>query len=491
MRRSLWAVSALFAMNAFASVNVQKIQEQNLASNAKWTAGHTWVSDLPRDQVRRMIGNREVVRDNLDYSDAYSKSATYESVDWRNMDGINWLAPVMNQGNCGSCVAFATVATLEASVSIANKTPWLNPRFSPQQLFACGGAKCEQGWFPSSGANFVKNKGIVDNSCAPYTMGSDGKDVACRQFCNGQADRTYKAADTFSPSGIFTSNSVAKVKEALKKGPLITSMTVYEDFLTYTGGIYKSSSSHSVGGHAVSIVGFNDAERYWIVRNSWGEDWGEKGFVRVSWDDKSGVGSSTIGFVIKPATTVSVMKPAENDYISGEFIPSVKSDRDGDYVVQLMKDGADVAMNERGVAFNTAGLADGKYELQVRDRNNAQNRSLVRGFTIVNSAPSMHVSFTPADDADYNSPITDRHEFNITVDSTPVMPQTIDMIVTDMNGVVITKRTTDVVMKSMKLGFRFNSIPSGDYMFFLRLNMPVGGQMTSVDSDKLHVTVKN
>jgi hypothetical protein len=487
----LLTIGAALSMNAFAAVNVELIQQKIVAQKAQWTAGRTWVSDLPEAQVRRMMGNREVVKDNLDYSDAYSKSATYESVDWRNMNGINWLAPVMNQGNCGSCVAFATVGTLEASVSIANKTPWLNPRFSPQHLFACGGAKCEQGWYPDSGAAFVKSKGIVDNACSPYTMGSDGKDVACKQFCNDQSSRTYKAADTFKPSGLFTSNSVQKVKDALKKGPLVTSLTVYEDFLTYTGGIYKSVSSKSVGGHAVSIVGYNDAERYWIVRNSWGEDWGEKGFIRVSWDDKSGVGSSTIGFTITPHDTVSVMSPAENDYVSGEVMVKTQSSRSGDFDVKLMKDGKEISTTRSGSAINTNGLEDGKYEMLAVSTTDVTVKSFTRGFTVMNGHPSMHISFTSADDTNYGGPVTDRHLFNITVDSTPVMPQTLDIMLTDTNGKLVTKRTTDVVLKSMKLGFRFNSVPSGDYIIFFRANMPSGGKMMSVDSDKMRVTIKN
>src|SRR5581483_8309882 len=112
-----------------------------------------------------MLGSTRPPAGRLDFSGIHAKGAS--SLDWRNMNGVNWLGPVMNQGNCGSCVAFATVATLEGRTSIAAGFPTLRPTFSPQQLFACGGGACEQGWQPSSAADFLQNTGIVDEACLP------------------------------------------------------------------------------------------------------------------------------------------------------------------------------------------------------------------------------------------------------------------------------------------------------------------------------------
>ncbi|MFL5785535.1 MAG: C1 family peptidase, partial [Bacteriovoracaceae bacterium] len=247
--RLLFTMMALgLSLSSFAAINVSEVQNKINATGANWVARSSWVSELAPREQKRLMGARDVVVNSLDYSDAYSKSMTYESVDWRNMNGVNWLGDVMNQGNCGSCVAFATIATLEASTSISMNAPWLRPMFSPQALFACGGGGCEMGWYTDSGASTVKSKGVLDNACAPYTMGSDGKDVSCTNFCANQTERTYKnVTNTFKPSGGWGSNSVQAVKDALKKGPLVTSMTVYEDFLAYGGGIYKSTSSKSVG----------------------------------------------------------------------------------------------------------------------------------------------------------------------------------------------------------------------------------------------------
>ena len=458
-----------------------------------WTAKSNWVSDLPKEQLQKMLGNKEEVKNNLDYSDAYSKSYTYESVDWRNKDGVNWLGKVMNQGNCGSCVAFATIATLEAQVSISRGITWLRPQFSPEALFACGGGACNRGWFPSSAVSYVKRKGVIDNACAPYTMGSTGKDVSCKQFCNNQAERTFTIADSYRPTGILSSGSVQKVKEALKKGPLITSMTVYEDFVTYSSGIYKSTSSKSVGGHAVSIVGYNDAERYWIVRNSWGENWGENGFIRISWDDKSGIGSSTLGFEIAPETnSVAITSPEENDYVSGEMKITTQSTNNDSYAVNILKDGKiHQTITGSKKSLNTLGMEDGKYELVAVSEKDSKVKSMVRGFTVSNTKPQMSLSFQSADRTDLTKPVKGRLEFDVTVESSPIQLQKIDFMVTKLDGTLVTSRTTDVVLNKMSIGFRFNGIPNGDYLIFFRGYLPASGKMNTVDSEKIKITNNN
>lgn len=461
----LITLGLLLSLPAFAAVNVAQVQKQIQEQNADWTAKSTWVSELPAADITRMMGSKAEVPNNLDYSDVYDKSVMAETVDWRNKEGVNYLGAVMNQGNCGSCVAFAAIATLEAQLSINNATPWLKPQLSPQALFACGGGSCDRGWYPSSAASYMKSKGVIDNACAPYTMGSDGKDVSCSQFCANQADRTLKIAGSNNPGGWF--GSAAKVKEALKKGPLMTTMTVYEDFLTYSGGVYKSTSRTSVGGHAVSLVGYSDEGRYWIVRNSWGADWGENGYVRFSWDDKSGIGSDVTGFDTLPAQNLlSISYPAENDYVGGLIEVTVEANRSMDYVVSLMKDGRMVQALARDNSINTETLADGRYEL-VATSAATGTKSLVRGFTVLNSAPEAIIKFA-AVDYDLNKPVKGRLEFDVIVDAKPVALQAMDFVVTKLDGTPVTKRTTDVVMKNMKLGFRFNSIPNGEYLIFFR-----------------------
>ena len=74
---------------------------------------------------------------------------------------------------------------------------------------------------------------------------------------------------------------------------------VYEDFMHYKSGIYSYTTGKKLGGHAILLVGYNDAESYFIVKNSWGTGWGEDGFFRIAYSEMNTVinfGLSTIAY---------------------------------------------------------------------------------------------------------------------------------------------------------------------------------------------------
>jgi hypothetical protein len=75
------------------------------------------------------------------------------------------------------------------------------------------------------------------------------------------------------------------MKQALiDHGPLIICISVWEDFMWYLRGVYHHRWGPRVGGHVVTIVGYNDSQQCWIVKNSWGTKWGEDGWFRMSYD---------------------------------------------------------------------------------------------------------------------------------------------------------------------------------------------------------------
>ena len=86
-----------------------------------------------------------------------------------------------------------------------------------------------------------------------------------------------------------TSPTVDALKNALSThGPLVTTFSVYEDFYDYSEGIYSYVSGGYLGGHAVLLVGYNDDEQYFIVKNSWGTWWGEDGYFRIAYSEVNG-----------------------------------------------------------------------------------------------------------------------------------------------------------------------------------------------------------
>ena len=295
------------------------------AKKAGWVAKDNWVTRLPREQIKRMMGVQKAPDQDAEFAiregsrkiSLQTQAGSPGFVDWRNNNGVNYVSPILNQGNCGSCVAFSTVATLETQVNVSSGIPGLNPQFSTQALFTCGGGACDFGWQPNLAAEFLKTTGVPDEACSPYTMGATGVDVDCSTTCADRAARSYKIVDFTTPEQRAHEHRRCQ-SSSRRTARSTTTLTVYDDFLFYSSGVYKHTTGGEAGGHAVSIVGYNDTDRAWIVRNSWGPDWGENGFVRVSYDDISGISNETWQYVLPKADGyVTLYAPKNRNFLSG------------------------------------------------------------------------------------------------------------------------------------------------------------------------------
>jgi C1A family cysteine protease len=263
--------------------SLQEIQTAINNVGAKWIAGHTSLSQLSEEEQNRRLGLKvpEGERERIALSLAQGAAAPTAFVfarsrDWRNKDGQNWITDVKDQGGCGSCVAFGTVATFEAQARIQYNKPSWNLDLSEADLFFCGaGRKCQEGWWPTDALAYVKDKGISEESCFPY----QAQDMDCTP-CSDRANRLLKIGKW---QEII---DVGQRKEWLdKQGPLVACMAVYRDFFNYKDGIYKHVSGDLAGYHAISCVGYNEDEKYWICKNSWGKDWGDRGFFKIAYGE--------------------------------------------------------------------------------------------------------------------------------------------------------------------------------------------------------------
>lgn len=196
------------------------------------------------------------------------------SVDWRTEGGRDWTTSIRNQSGCSSCVAFATAAAIESRLKIVTNEPDLNPDLSEAQLFYCGcGSCCGTGWAPSVAMEFARDAGLVDEGCYPYTAG----DQSC-QVCGDWETRVTKVSEWIGVT------NVDDMKQALADdGPFEATMLVYTDFFHYSGGVYEHTWGELQGAHAVTVVGYDDNDGYWIVKNSWGRGWGENGWFRIAY----------------------------------------------------------------------------------------------------------------------------------------------------------------------------------------------------------------
>ncbi len=234
--------------------------------------------------------------------------------DWRELNGVT---PIRNQGNCGSCWAFATAGIMESAIMIEDQ---LNIDLSEQYLVSCNtkGWGCNGGWWAH---DYHQNPGAVLESCFPY----QAIDAICKSDC----PYPYKIINWGYVDPDNDIPSVEALKTALYQyGPLAVAVAVDSYFQAYTGGIFDRSYNSSVN-HGVVLVGWNDAEQYWIIKNSWGISWGESGYMRIGYNvSKIGYGASYViykGILPQPTPSINpstAPTPTLTPYPTSSVIPS-------------------------------------------------------------------------------------------------------------------------------------------------------------------------
>uniref|UniRef100_A0A8C5VLY4 Pro-cathepsin H n=1 Tax=Microcebus murinus TaxID=30608 RepID=A0A8C5VLY4_MICMU len=197
------------------------------------------------------------------------------SMDWRKKG--NFVSPVKNQGACGSCWTFSTTGALESAVAIATGKML---SLAEQQLVDCAkdfnNHGC-QGGLPSQAFEYILyNKGIMSEDTYPY----QGKDGTCR-FQPGKAIAFVKDV-----ANITMNDEQAMVEAVALYNPVSFAFEVTDDFLMYRRGVYSSTSCHNTPdkvNHAVLAVGYGEDKGtpYWIVKNSWGSQWGMNGYFLI------------------------------------------------------------------------------------------------------------------------------------------------------------------------------------------------------------------
>lgn len=199
------------------------------------------------------------------------------SFSWRDVDGVDFTTPVKNQAPCPSCEAYAVVAALETMVQYKVDHPF-NCDLSEMHLFLCSGGTCKWGVRLQNCTRYLQEYGVPDEGCFPDPHRT--WDTPCNETLPGWENRTVKIENWG-----WIDIDIDVIKHALiEYGPLVICALVRTDFMLYKGGIYKNRWGRIKGGHVITIVGYNDTQRYWLIKNSWGTSWGEDGWIRVSYD---------------------------------------------------------------------------------------------------------------------------------------------------------------------------------------------------------------
>lgn len=259
--------------------NLITILEHNSDFTQNFTMGINQFTDLTNEEFKKNIIG-EGVKTNLKAGSFGCKSfvstasGAPNSIDWRNMGVVN---PVRDQGQCGSCWAFATTANAESAWALS-KGQLLD--LSEEYLVDCASGVgyynmgCNGG-NPDSSFKYMINNGQCFESSYPYTAGITKTASTCH---------TCTSVAKFSSCYDVKPNDQVSLKGAVAKQPVVIAIeadTKY--FQSYSGGILTSTSCGQNLDHAVIITSYGEENgvKYWTVRNSWGPTWGEQGYVRI------------------------------------------------------------------------------------------------------------------------------------------------------------------------------------------------------------------
>jgi len=451
---------------------IESVRTHLAKNKATWRAGRTSVSDLDPSEQKRLLGAplSDVRTDGLyGQSTRVLEDALPEKLDWRSVNGLDYVAPVKNQGRCGSCVAFAAASTFETQLNIVTQSIARGWNFSPQHLFSCGGGSCSSGWFPASAMDSLAGQGVPEEACFPYKSGALGEDLSCRQTCSDSKSRSLKA-EMRVRSKLLGGASIDDVKKALLNGPLMTTMKVFNDFYFYTGGVYRHQKGGISGGHAVMIVGWNNEDRAWIVRNSWGTDWGEQGDFRIAWDDPSGVGGTFFGMQPPKGFAAPVLEGLAD---AKTFRSPVELTLRGHNInissaVLEVRGGAKSALVTRHfdasgkIVFNPAEFEDGIYTVQARALLSDSTQRISHAHVIYVRKGPASASIKIAR-IKPNMNVWDKIVPEFVVSSQPVPLAQIRYKVENAKGVIVRVRRTEHTADKVAMSFNPEGLPVGPY----------------------------
>ena len=213
-----------------------------------------------------------------------------ETVDWVTYGAVSGIE---NQGSCGGCWAFATVGAIEGLHFIQNKTLY---QLSAQQLIDCS----------SDFGNEGCNGGLMDDGFR-YVMYAGGveteKDYPFRRYGGKcQADPKKFVAGIKGYADVQPRNEM-QLKAAVAQQPVAVGIQANQgSFMYYHKGVVESGCGSSLD-HAVLVVGYGeeDGKPYWLVKNTWGPYWGEKGFVKILREDANNSTPGMCGIASMPS----------------------------------------------------------------------------------------------------------------------------------------------------------------------------------------------
>lgn len=272
------------------SENFKSLEAHNQNINKSFEVQISKYADMTKDEVAEKLLNKNLasIPELKFLGDIYDKEnkiknnsnnnnfENYYNIDWRDKGILN---DIRAQGECGCCWAFSVVGTVEAMRNIKNNEK--GNALSIQQLVDCDSLDkgCKGGWAPNA-LSYISKNGLVSENTYPYLA----KNSNCNSELISKENIETRIESHYSRCDEDECNQGEFQFELLKNGPVAVVMDSYNtNFYNYKSGYYDEECAEP--NHAVILVGFGvdgqTGQKYFIIRNSWGKEWGMDGYGYV------------------------------------------------------------------------------------------------------------------------------------------------------------------------------------------------------------------
>ncbi|XP_024008706.1 probable cysteine protease RDL3 [Eutrema salsugineum] len=291
--------------------NLKRIEEHNSDPNRSYERGLNQFSDLTADEFRaNYLGGKMEGTSVSDVAERYrymEGDILPDEVDWREGGAV--VPRVKKQGDCGSCWAFAATAAVEGINQI---TTGELISLSEQELIDCdrgnGNFGCVGGGAVWAFEFIVRNGGIVTDEVYPYVGNTS---AACKAI-----EMPTTRFVTIDGHEVVPEKDEMSLMKAVAHQP-VSVMISAANMSDYTSGVYKGPCSNLWGDHNVLIVGYGTSSEegdYWLIRNSWGPEWGEGGYLRLQRNFHESTGKCAVAvapvYPIKSSSSSNLLSPS-------------------------------------------------------------------------------------------------------------------------------------------------------------------------------------